>query len=317
MSGVDWTTSKSNHFNLERLCEPHSLEKISGSVVIAGLKIIHISLEHYTIGIFSNVFSCWWLISHFSSTSILNWCALQTLNVAQYTVGDTQGTGGGIRTIGFLPERRLCRSFVHRTRLTWPIFQVISMPGHCISRLVIFEKISTVQQNNTTGLSLGWFHVPWKGSTIWTWHVIPLLEWCCPYSGILTYFVPPWNEIGMRASSNNVIFVWMLGSGIMQNTLGLLKSHRAHARHVKFLKTRWLGIQLVEHSLPHGISIFTQTFWTELILTFCTLFEFIQSATSSGNSLCAMFINFGSLMNCISCSWVELKTDCTSCSNTW
>jgi hypothetical protein len=30
----------------------------------------------------------------------------------------------------------------------------------------------------------------------------------------------------------------------------------------------------------------------------------IRSATSSGNSLSAMSISFGSLMNCISCSWV-------------
>jgi len=50
---------------------------------------------------------------------------------------------------------------------------------------------------------------------------------------------------------------------------------------------------------------------------FCTLVMFIQSATSSGNSLSAMSIAFGTLMNCISCSWVQLTMYCTGCSNTW
>jgi len=48
----------------------------------------------------------------------------------------------------------------------------------------------------------------------------------------------------------------------------------------------------------------------------CTLMVFIQSATSSGNSLSAMSIAMGSLMNCISCSIVQLMIYCTDCSNT-
>jgi len=55
----------------------------------------------------------------------------------------------------------------------------------------------------------------------------------------------------------------------------------------------------------------------KLISMFWILVMFIQSATSSGNSLSAMSIAFGSHMNCISCSWVLLKTYCTGCSNTW
>jgi len=63
------------------------------------------------------------------------------------------------------------------------------------------------------------------------------------------------------------------------------------------------GIQLVEHSMTPEISMLTQSWGTKLPLMFCKLFVFIQSATSSGNSLSAMAISFGSLMNCISCSW--------------
>jgi hypothetical protein len=83
--GLDWTTSKSNHFNLQILYESSSLKLILGSVMIVGLKIIRISSEHYTTGIFSNVCSSFWHISHFRCTSILNWCALQTRKVAEYT----------------------------------------------------------------------------------------------------------------------------------------------------------------------------------------------------------------------------------------
>jgi len=64
------------------------------------------------------------------------------------------------------------------------------------------------------------------------------------------------------------------------------------------------GIQLVKHSITQEISMFTQRFWMKVILMFCTLFVFIEYAISSGNSLYAMSISFGSLMNCISCSWV-------------
>jgi len=58
-----------------------------------------------------------------------------------------------------------------------------------------------------------------------------------------------------------------------------------------------MGIPLVVHSITEEISMFTQSFWTKLILIFCTLFMFIQSSTSSGNSISAMSIAFGSLLN--------------------
>jgi hypothetical protein len=83
--GVDYRTSKSNLFNQLMLCECFSLKSILGSAMTVGLKLIPISLEHYTIGIFSNVFSSCWPISHFKGTSMLNWCTSQTQQVADYT----------------------------------------------------------------------------------------------------------------------------------------------------------------------------------------------------------------------------------------
>jgi hypothetical protein len=55
--GVDWITSKSNHSNQQMPCKNSSLNAISGFAMIVGLWIIHISSEHYTTGIFSNVSS--------------------------------------------------------------------------------------------------------------------------------------------------------------------------------------------------------------------------------------------------------------------
>jgi hypothetical protein len=60
-----------------------------------------------------------------------------------------------------------------------------------------------------------------------------------------------------------------------------------------------------------------QRCWTTRIIMFYPLFVFIQYATSSGNSLTAIFICFRGLMSCINSSWVMLNTDCNGCSDTW
>jgi hypothetical protein len=86
IGGVHWATSNSNHFNLQMLCENSSLKSILGSVILIGLKIIFISPEHYTTGIFSNVFSSFGHISHFRRASILNQYASQTVKFVEYTV---------------------------------------------------------------------------------------------------------------------------------------------------------------------------------------------------------------------------------------
>ena len=150
-----WTTSESNNFNLQMLCEISSQNSISGSVMIVGLKINRLSSEHYTAGIISNVCSSIWHISHFRCTWIANWCPSQTGKVAKYTARTTPPTAGGIRKISFLLERQSSQSFVHPTGLTRPIFQAISMPGHCLLQLVIFEQISAIHQNCAPGFSFG------------------------------------------------------------------------------------------------------------------------------------------------------------------
>jgi len=110
---------------------------------------------------------------------------------------------------------------------------------------------------------------------------------------------------------------WLPGSGIIQNKSWSLKSCIAYGWCVKLLNARRWTIPLFDHLPTQEISKYTNSFWMKWTLMFCTLFVFIQSATSSGNSLSAMSIRFGSLMNCIICSWVKLMTYCTGCSNTW
>ena len=85
ISGVDWTTSKSNHSNQQMPYESIFLNSISGSAMMVGLKMTPISSEHYTTGIFSNVSHSFWHISHFRRTSILNWCASLTVRVVEST----------------------------------------------------------------------------------------------------------------------------------------------------------------------------------------------------------------------------------------
>jgi len=86
ISGVDWTTSKSNHSIQQMPYESSSLNSISGSAMKVGLKMTYISSEHYTTGIFLNVSSSFWHISHFRRTSISNRCTSLTLRVVESTV---------------------------------------------------------------------------------------------------------------------------------------------------------------------------------------------------------------------------------------
>jgi len=65
-----------------------------------------------------------------------------------------------------------------------------------------------------------------------------------------------------------------------------------------------MGIPLFSHSVIQEISMYTQSSLTNLISMIWKLLVFIQPETSSGNTLFAMFITFGSLMNCLSCSWI-------------
>jgi len=246
ISGVDWTTTTSNHPNQQVPYESSSQNSISGSAMIVRLKMIHIFLEHYTTGIFSNVSSSFWHISHFRCTSILNRCASLTLRAVKFPARWTWAIGGGIHRINFLPERQLCQSYVHQIRLAWPTFWAISMPGRCISQLAIFEKISAGHPTCAPGFLLGWSPVPQKVPKTLTKHGIQRLELCCLNLGILTSLSLAWNGIVLMDSSDNVTLCWLPGSGIIRNKSWLLKSHMAHTRCVKFLKVYWWGIDLFD-----------------------------------------------------------------------
>jgi len=199
-----------------------SLDSISGSAMIVGLKIIRTSSEHYTTGIFSNEYSSMWHISHFRRSAILNRCISQTQKVAECTARWTQVIGGGIRNISFLLEWRLCQSFVLPTRPTEQIFWAIRMPGRCISWSVIFEKISALHLTRATGFLLGWSPVLRKVPKTLTRDGIPRLEQCCPHSGILTSLALAWNGTVLMDSRENVILFWLPGSGIIRNKSWLL-----------------------------------------------------------------------------------------------
>jgi hypothetical protein len=167
------------------------------------------------------------------------------------------------------------------------------------------------------GFFLGWSPVCRTVPKILSRHGIPRLEHCCPHSGILTSLALTWHGIVLIHSGDNVILFWLPRLGMIRKQSWLLKSHMAHARCVKFLKVRRWGIQRFDHLITHEINMFTLSFRTKQLSMFCTLLVFIQSTTSSRNTLSAMSIAFGRLMNCISCSWVWLKTYCTGWSNTW
>lgn len=80
------------------------LNLILGSTRIVELKIIRMSLEHYSTGIYSNAYSYIWHNIQVWCTWILNRCALQNGNVAEYRVRCTPAIGDGIHNNSFLLE---------------------------------------------------------------------------------------------------------------------------------------------------------------------------------------------------------------------
>ena len=115
---------------------------------------------------------------------------------------------------------------------------------------------------------------------------------------------PSLDRIVRMDSSDNITLYWLPGSEIIQNKLCLHKSNMADVQWAKFRNVRRWGIPLFDHWMTQESSVCTQSCWRRTILMLYTLQVSTQSATSSGNSHSAMSIAFGSLMNCISCSWV-------------
>jgi len=169
---------------------------------------------------------------------MLNQSTSVTLRVIELSLEWTQTIVCARDRIKFVPEQRLCQPNVHPTRLTWLIFRVTSRPGHCISQLAIFEKISATHLNCMTAFLLAWSHVPWPVRKTLTKHGIPPLELRCLNLGMLISLALAWNGIVQMHSSNNVTLFWLPGSGIIWNKSWLLKSHMAHAPCVKIQNVR-------------------------------------------------------------------------------
>jgi len=202
---------------------------------------------------------------------MLNRCSSLSMRVVKYTVRQTRAIGGGICKINFLLERQLCQSYVHPTRLSWPVVWAISMASRCISPMVICEWISAAHLKSAPVFLLGWSHVPQKVPKTSKQHGITRLELRCLNLGILTSLALAWNGIVQLDSSNNVTLCWLPGSGIILNKSRLLKSHMAHAQCAKCLKVDQWGIQLFDDWTTQEMSIFTRSCWRTIILLLCTL----------------------------------------------
>ena len=277
--------------------------------MIFGLKIVQISSEHYTTTVFPNVYSFFRNISHFRRTSILSLCPLQAQKVAKYTATWTWPICGGIRKISFLPEWRLCQSYVNSTRPHWPIFGATSMLGCSISQLVIFEKISAAHEKYAAGFPFSSSCVPRKGLKILTRSGIPWLALSCSHSGILTYLAPAWNGILLMDFSGNVILLLLPVLGTIQNMSWLIKSHLAHARCVKFIKVHRWGIQLFAHLITKEINMFTWSFRMKLILMFCTLLVFmLHGGVCSSSWVCAGVCEGVSIESCNETCRIDIRS---------
>lgn len=119
--------------------------------------------------------------------------------------------------ICFLPEQRLCHSFVDQTRLTWPTIWAISMTCCYIGPFVIFELISPGHPTSSSGFEFGASVVPRKVPKVLMKLGIARLKLCCPHSWILRKLVPAWIKIVLRDSTNNVILCWRPQLGIILN----------------------------------------------------------------------------------------------------
>ena len=69
--------------------------------------------------------------------------------------------------------------------------------------------------------------------------------------------------------------------------------------------------------ITQEIRKFSLSVWGKLIWMLCKLFVFTQSPTSFGNTLSAMCISSGSILNFSCCFWIWLKTYWTGCWHSW
>jgi len=215
--GMDWTTSKSNHSNQQMPHVSPTLNSILGFAMIVGLNIIHISVEHYPTGILPHVHSSFLHISQFRCTSILNWCHALTQKGDKHTARETKTIGGGICIFIFLLEGWLYQSFLHRKRLTRPIWWSIIMLCSCISQLVLFKRISPKHLTCNVWVSVGLGPYTPKGAnnTNEAWHSTVRTELYPHWN--LDINIAAWNGTVLTASRDNIIQFWLPVLGIIQN----------------------------------------------------------------------------------------------------
>jgi len=132
-----------------------------------------------------------------------------------------------------------------------------SIPGSCISQLVLFKQKSAAHLKCAHSFSLGWSPVPQMLPNVLTRHFSPQLEQCWPHTEFSTRMVPARNVILQIASSANVIYCWLSGSVIIENKWWLLKCHMNQAWWVKSLMMRQLGVWHFDHLTTQDMSMFT------------------------------------------------------------
>jgi len=118
-------------------------------------------------------------------------------------------------------------------------------------------------------------------------------------------------------STDNVTLCWLPGSGIIQDKRWLLKSHMALTKYVNYVHLHGKGIQLFEQSMSHEFNRCSQPSLGTWMLMLWSLLVLAQFATIFGNMLSALSIGIVSLINCISCCLVWLRTYWIGYSNTW
>jgi hypothetical protein len=256
---MDRMTSKSYHSNRRMRWECFSLHSILGLAMRVRLKTTYISSEHYSTGIFWNVSMSSLHIVRFTHTTILIRGALLTLMVVTIVAWWIQAICGGIHKIKVLPDWEFWQLDVYPTRLSWPIFWVISMSGHCIPYLVIFRNISTRYRNSLSGFLMGRSHIPQKVSTTLTKHGTIQLKLCYHNLDMLLSLAMAWNKIVLMNCSDNVTSFWLPGLGIIRNKFWLLQSYMAHAQCAIFITVCQWGIPLFNQATIQLTGICTRS----------------------------------------------------------
>jgi len=209
--------------------------------------------------------------------------------------------GVGTFRIHFWLAWNLCHLFIHLTTFAYLIIRVISMSSYFMSQLLLFDKISARYLHRNARFS------SYRTQTTWILPcTLPRLSmmWfilSCPYSGIKTYHILPWDGIILRNFRDIDNLVPLPGLRIMQNKSRMLTSHIMNLWYLKLRMVCLWHVQQFHQSITQVICTSTSVFWSKWIRMYCTPIVLIQSATSAGHSLSALSIGFRSLLDCTDC----------------